>query len=214
LPKPEYKDTKGINSFIKKLNESGYIVCYNHPYWSLQTLDDYRELDGLFATEIFNYTCFNRVGIDGNQTQVYDTMLRLGKRVFCIASDDNHNKFPLDSPYNDSFGGWVMIKAGELSYEAIMTAIKKGDFYASAGPEISELYIENNKVVIKCSSAVRITMNTAGRRAGIVNAPEGETVTGAEFEIDPMDIYFRLEVTDEKGKRANSRAYFLDEIME
>lgn len=213
LPKPEYRDKEGINSFIRELSRSGFLVCYNHPYWSLQTMDDYSALDGLFATEIFNYTCYHRVGIDGNQTQVYDTMLRRGARLFCVATDDNHNKFPLDSPYNDSFGGYIMIKAGELTYNAVMAAIQKGDFYASAGPAINELTVENNKVMIKCSPAVRITLNTAGRHGGVVNAPENEVVTAAEFDIDPTDIYFRLEVTDERGRRANTRAYFLDDII-
>ncbi len=212
LPKPEYTDKDGVNRFIRQLNENGFKVCYNHPYWSLQTMDDYRSLEGLFAAEIFNYTCYHRVGIDGNQTQVYDTLLRLGKRLYCVATDDNHNKLPMDGPYNDSFGGFIMIKAGELTYPAIMAAIQKGDFYTSAGPAITELTIEDNKVTLKCSPAVRITLSTAGRHGGVVNAPEAETVTAADFDIDPTDIYFRLEVTDERGRRANTRAYFLDEL--
>ena len=39
-----------------------------------------------------------------------------------------------------------MIKAESLSYESIINALKKGDFYASCGPEIYDLYIEDNKV--------------------------------------------------------------------
>jgi len=212
LPKPDYKDTASINRFIKKLNESNYIVCYNHPYWSLQTLDDYRELEGLFASEIYNYSAYIGDGIDGNQTQVYDTLLRLGKRISCIASDDNHDKNPIGHPQNDSFGGFIMVKAESLDYDTIMKAIQKGEFYASAGPAIEELYVEDNIAKIKCSPAVRITVNTAGRRAGVVNAPEGETITAAEFNIDPRDRYIRFEVMDERGRRANSRAYFLDEL--
>lgn len=212
LPKPDYKDTAAINRFIQKLNESGYLVCYNHPYWSMQTLDDYRELEGLFGMEIFNYSAYIGDGIDGNQTQVYETMLRLGKRLFCLATDDNHDRKPIGHPHNDSFGGFIMIKAESLDYGTVMKALQAGSFYASAGPAIEELYAEDGVAKIKCSPAVRITMNTAGRRGGVVNAPEGNTVTGAEFTIDPRDRYIRFEVMDERGRRANSRAYFLDEL--
>ena len=212
LPKPAYEDMEGINDFIAKLISSGFIVCYNHPYWSLQTLDDYRELKGIFACEIFNYGAFNLDGIDGNQTHVYDTLLRLGNRLGCIAADDNHNKEPFDHPLNSSFGGFIMVKAGELTYDSIMTAIQNGNYYASAGPEIYELYVADNTVNLSCSPAVRITCTTAGRRGDVVNAVGGELPIQAQFVLDASDIYFRLEVTDEQGKRANTRAYFLDEF--
>jgi len=210
ITKPEYEDIEGINEFILRLNSSGFIVCYNHPYWSLQTMDDYRELKGIFASEIFNFGAFNLDGLDGNQTQVYDTLLRLGNRISCIAADDNHNRSTFDHPLNDSFGGFIMIKAACLDYGTVMQAIQNGDFYASAGPEIEALCLEDNTVSIICSPAVRITYTTAGRRGKVANAVGGEMLTQAQFNIDPSDIYFRLEVTDEQGRRANSRAYFLD----
>ena len=39
------------------MNRLGFLCCYNHPYWSLQTLDDYKNLRGLFAMEIYNHGC-------------------------------------------------------------------------------------------------------------------------------------------------------------
>lgn len=212
LPKPAYEDIDGINKFIDSLNNTGFIVCYNHPYWSLQTLDDYRDLKGVFASEIFNYGAFNIDGIDGNQTQVYDSLLRLGNRISCIASDDNHNRSAFDHPLNDSFGGFIIIKAARLDYDTVMHAVQNGEYYASAGPEIKEFYLEGNTVSITCSPAVRISFGTAGRRGMLANAVGGKLLTQAQFSIDPTDIYFRLEVTDDRGKRANTRAYFIDEL--
>lgn len=212
LPKPAYGDMAAINGFIEELNSSGFIVCYNHPYWSLQTLDDYRALKGLFASEIFNYGAYNLDGIDGNQAQVYDTLLRLGNRIGCVAADDNHNRSAFDHPLNDSFGGWVMVKAEQLDYKTIMSALVNGDYYASAGPVIESLVVEDNTVAITCSEAVRITCTTAGRHGQAANAVGGQRLTQARFDIHPSDIYIRLEVTDERGRRANSRAYFLNEI--
>lgn len=212
LPKPAYGDMPAINRFIQKLNDSGFLVCYNHPYWSLQTMDDYRSLDGLFAVEILNYGAYNGDGVDGEQAHVYDTMLRLGKRLCCVAADDNHNRRPLDHPQSDSFGGFVMIKAENLDYTSVMTALKNGDFYASSGPEIYALYAQDGRIHVRCSPAIRISLQTAGRRCGSVVAREGETFSEAAFEFLPKDRYIRIEVTDRQGKRANSRAYFTEEL--
>ena len=213
-PKPAYGDKAGINDYIAELRRRGFAAIYNHPYWSLQTLDDYRSLQGLDAMEIFNFTCYQRAGIDGNQTQVYDTLLRRGRRIGCVASDDNHNKFPFDDPMNDSFGGFVMIQAAKLEYGEVMRAFTAGDYYASAGPLIESLSVAGSEVLIACSPAVRITMNTAGRHSGVATAREGETLTQARFAFDTGDVFIRLEVTDAAGRRANTRAYFLDELRE
>lgn len=35
-----------------------------------------------------------------------------------------------------------MIKAGSLSYDAVINGLVKGHFYSSMGPEIKELYVE------------------------------------------------------------------------
>lgn len=213
LPLPEYKDLKGINRFIQRLRDNGFIVCYNHPFWSLQTLDDYRDLEGLFGMEIFNYASRINDGITGNETNVYDTMLRQGKRLYCLAADDNHNGNPIGHPQCDSFGGFIMVKAVSLDYDTIIQAIQNGDFYASAGPLIEELTVENNIVTIKCSPVVRVAMTTGSRRGSSVNTLEGETMSCAEFAVDPKDTFIRFELIDERGKQANSRAYFLDEFM-
>ncbi len=210
--KPEYDDIDAINDYIAKLNKQGFLVCYNHPYWSLQTLDDYRHLKGIFACEIFNYCSYMVDGIDGNNTHVYDTLLRLGHRIYCMATDDNHNRGVSGVSFADSFGGFIMIKAEELTYSCIMNAIQKGDFYASAGPEINELWVEDNTVTVTSSPCAHIALSTSGRRGERIVADDCKPLEHAVFKLNPADTFFRLEVTDEKGLRANTRAYFLDEI--
>jgi len=104
-----------------------------------------------------------------------------------------------------------MVKAENLDYKTIMAALQNGDYYASSGPAIESLSIENDTVSISCSEAVRITCTTAGRHGQAANAVGSGRLTHAKFEIDPSDVYIRLEVVDAQGARANSRAYFLDE---
>lgn len=212
LPLPVYGDIEGINDFIQELNDSGFIVCYNHPNWSLQTAYDYKDLKGIFAMEIYNHSAAHG-GIDGNQVIPYDTLLREGNKIFCIAADDNHDTYPIGHPENDSFGGFIMIKAGSLDYHTIIKALRAGSFYASMGPEIKELHVEDARLFIKCSDVKSICMTTAGRRTETEHAPKGATIDSASFEILQKDKYVRIQITDNSGLRANTNSYFVEDIL-
>ena len=107
-----------------------------------------------------------------------------------------------------------MIKAEKLEYSAIIEALDNGNFYASEGPEITELYYEDGRVYIKCSDAAQINCTLGRRKSGIVMCKEGEELTSASFAIVPEDVYFRLTVTDKSGKHATTNAYFVDEILD
>ena len=91
-------------------------------------------------------------------------------------------------------------------------ALATGELYASQGPEIKELYLENGIVHVECSDAVKIVLQTDNRLILQERAPEGESINSADFEIDDKNKYFRITVTDAKGKHANTNAYFMDEL--
>lgn len=195
----------GINKLIKCANDNGFFVCYNHPRWSLENYGDYKDYDGLWGVEIFNYGC-GTGGLYDYDINVYDDFLRDDKRLFASCGDDNHS-------IEHCFGAFVCVNAENLSYKSIIDGLLNGNFYSSMGPEITELYTENNKVYIKCSNAKQISLSTRGRRTASVLAPEGEYVSQAEFELLESDEYFRLDIIDEKGRRANTQAYYLSDII-
>lgn len=200
-----------INSSIARARAAGFFITYNHPVWSLDDYRQYSQYEGMHAMEIYNHDCqvFN---YNGYVPEIYDDMLRQGKRIFAVAADDNHNDYSRDSYAFDSLGGFVMIKAERLEYEAITDALFRGDFYASTGPEIYELYIEDSKIKVKTSNATSIGMSTNRRSAKNKFAKVGSFITEAEFPIDLNDKYFRITVNDGKGGHAHTRAYFTDEI--
>ena len=199
---------ESISKFMTLGREQGFFVTYNHPVWSLERYEDYINYNGMHAFEIQNYGCVVDGFFEYNE-QIYDEMLGKGKRIFALATDDNHNH----TGNTDSFGGFIMIKADELEYGKITDALLKGNFYASEGPEILELYIEDGEIVGKCAPAKEIRFNTGTRAHAFNIAKEGEFVTECRMKLDPRDKYVRLTVTDHTGKHANSNAYFLDEIL-
>lgn len=194
-----------INDMIKQGRENGFFVTYNHPAWSLEALNEYGGYRGMNAMEICNYGCVEAGYTDYNEKE-YDDMLRGGEKIFCVATDDNHNG------RQDSFGGFTVINADKLDYRTITKALENGDFYASQGPKIYELWYENGKIGIKCSEAASVRINTGVRRCSVVYAEDGKPVTEAEFDVLDKDNYVRITVTDFTGKHANTNAYFVQDL--
>ncbi len=195
-----------INEMIAAGRENGFFVTYNHPVWSLEDYADYTAYRGMNAMEMVNYGCVAGGYPDYNERE-YDDMLRAGNRIFCTATDDNHNHG------NDSFGGFTMIQAERLSYEALTDALVAGQFYSSEGPEIYSLFYEDGKIHIECSPAASVRLNTGVRRAELRLAEGEKGVTEAAFDVQDTDEYVRLTVTGFDGKHANTNAYFVDELM-
>lgn len=196
---------------MKMCRDAGFFVTYNHPTWSLEDYTDYMNFHGMHAFEIFNGSCIC-AGFDDYNPRVYDDMLRGGERIYCIGADDNHNFRPVEARRCDSGWAWTTVNAEKLDYKTVTQALLDGDFYASEGPEIYELWYEDGKVHVKCSDADRINYNTGRRCARTVLCDEGATLTEATFEISPEDVYFRLTITDKKGKHACTNAYFIDTL--
>jgi hypothetical protein len=58
--------------------------------------------------------------------------------MYGIAVDDAHNYRALDSQHPNPFRGWVRVRARELSAEALVEAMERGDFYGSSGVELED----------------------------------------------------------------------------
>lgn len=210
LVERRYSDLEYINGYIDRMNQLGFLGCYNHPYWSLQTHEDYEGLRGLWAMEIYNHGC-EHDGMYGFNPQVYDEMLRTGQRLCALATDDNHNWQPFGDPFCDSFGGFVMIKAPRLEYGAIMEALEQKNFYFSMGPQIHEAYIRDGKLVVKTSPVEKIFVIQQGRDCYKKAAPIGETITEAEFDLTGREGYIRVQIRDSRGVYAGTNCFWMDE---
>ena len=159
----------------------------------------------MHAMEIYNNEC-QLVGAEDYNARVYDDMLRGGKKLFCVATDDVHAKVSIG-------GGFVMIKADKLEYKTITNALLNGEFYSSTGPEIKELYVEDGILHVKTSPAKIIALSTEHRRYDKVRGDFGATVSEGAFKIFDHDGYIRITVIDEQGNRANTNAYFVEDLL-
>ena len=202
-----------INRFIATAKEDGYIVTLNHPVWSMEQHEQVFAYEGFFSMEMCNFSAFQS-GLCEYNSNLYDMLLRQGKRIFTHSADDNHNERGLGNPGDDSFGGFAMVNTADdaLTYDGVIASLERGDFYSSMGPTISSLTLENGEAVLTCSEAVRIAMIFGGKDTRAVYPEHDDAfVTEARFAIPDKAPYIRFSVTDARGRHADTRGYFRDE---
>ena len=204
---------EGMNALVNRAHELGFLVSLNHPNWSLITAEDYLGYKGFDFIEVYNTGCVR----SGQHTDeaAYNDLMKSGERTFCVATDDNHNAAGFEGPRSDSFGGWTMISADKLSYGDIMNALEAGNFYATSGPEIYSISLddsgEEGLIKIECSPASKAYLITQGRRNARFFNEDESPFTEASFKLYPQDVRFRIRVDDEFGNSAWSQIYDIPE---
>lgn len=193
---------------------AGAFVAIAHPAWSQLRIGDGRALQAAHAVEIYNHGC--AVETDrGDGFYLLDELVNEGRRLTAIATDDAHFKH---GDY-DAFGGFVEVKAESLDPEALLEALKAGQFYASQGPRILDVDVSRDEVRVDCSPAHSISLLTGTSRA---LSRIGKNITTATFEVANVERtawvnpgatkWFRIVVIDHAGKRAWTNPIWLDEL--
>lgn len=187
-----------FNDKVACLKRAGALVVLAHPCWMGNTVADALR-HGFDGVEVYNHIC-NYLNGKSLATYHYDRMLEADPGALAFSVDDAH--LQPGQPYD---GGWIMVAAAAASKEAVMEAIRAGNFYSSQGPVIESIAADERGIHVHTGPAayIRITDNSCwGSRV----YEGGEPVTEAEFEIDRECAYVRLEVEDEYGRLAWTNA--------
>ena len=190
------------------LRERGCITMYNHPVWSRVEPEEFINTNGLWALEIFNYDTVNESNT-GYDSVSWDLFLRRGTRINATATDDNHN----EGLFDDSCGGWIMVKAEELSHEAIVKNMIEGNYYSSSGPEIYSWEIKDGVARVECSDVYRIDFfvgNHVNDGRAVLSGDFEKTISSAEYRLKGDEDYIRVQCTDKYGRTAWSNPFYED----
>lgn len=191
----------------KELIGMGFIVMYNHPVWSRVTEDEFTKTEGIFGLEIFNYNTENESGT-GHDTRTWDSMLRDGKKIWGVATDDNHN----EGKFDDAFGGFIMVQAPFLSHDNIIENMLAGNYYSSSGPEIFDWGVCDDMVYVKCSKVAKVNFiagNGVSDGASVLSGSVKEKIESAEYKLNGYETYVRVECIDRYGRTAWTNPIFL-----
>lgn len=190
---------KAAQELSDYLKSKGCFTTYNHPIWSRVDVDEVRNLEGIWAMEIYNYATVNECG-EGEDTVFWDAMLRSGRDIFAFASDDNHN----GGVYPESFGGYVMVQAETLTHENIVNGLLEGNYYSSNGAHITQWGIKDEMVYVEAPEMERVNFifgGSVGSSRTIV-AEQGIPLTRVECPMRGKEGYVRIEIVDMHGKKA------------
>jgi hypothetical protein len=201
---PHFKPVPGSESaadLAQRARDAGAFVAIAHPHWSGMTDTDARTITAAHAVEVYNHGCI----VDNDRGEGFVTLehlLNAGRRLNLIAADDAHFNTP------DHFGGWVMVKARENSPEALLAALKSGEFYSSTGPEINDIRFTHDGIEVDCSSAVTIIVQGNGTSMATLH---GDSMTSSKMSLDRLanSPWLRVTVIDRAGKRAWSNPIWL-----
>ena len=187
-----------------RAKEQGAFISLPHPQWTGVSTQDASTIEDFDAIEIHNEGHTNDSD-RGNGWFLADLMATAGHRFSVTAADDAHfNARP------DSFGGWIMVKAESLEPEALLEAMKHGRYYASTGPEIHNVGLTDDEIVVECSPAEVVMV---GGHASTCRYKRESGMTRAVFPMAPFgNAFARITVIDKHGKKAWTSPIWLDEL--
>ena len=190
------------------IDSAGGVAYLAHPRWTGAGVTEMLDAPGVCGIEVFNAGCELECsrGLAGDY---WDNVLSHGRRCFGLATDDSH------MPGFDSGHAWTLVRTEERSATAVTDALREGRFYASHGPEITDVEVNSSVTVTMspCASAAliagphdgsRVNAGRLGQRyhGEILEQTTEGAITRARLERPRTAGWARIEVTDGSGHRA------------
>jgi len=196
----------GVQAVIDWAREHGGEAIIGHPYYSGMDARELAEWDNYLGVEIFNTGC-HFLG-RGYSTVHWDGLLSRGRSVWGFATDDAHHTIEEDQPM-DTAQAWIMVKAPELTREALLASMRRGLFYSSWGPDIYEVSMSDGVIRARTSPAKVISFVTDSWWGHSSFAMDGGTRTEAIYRPEGTERFVRVECHDADGRSAWSNPVFL-----
>jgi hypothetical protein len=208
---------------IAAIRTAGGLAQVNHPNWRWSVrLDDLAEIPDSTLLEIANaHTGVNNGGgVDETGRRapsaeaLWDSLLTRGKLLFAVADDDSHSfKLANADDYQLTRPGraWVMVRAESLTTAAILSSLRRGDFYSSTGIAFRELETNDREVRLVIQPVDQyddrvFTTEFIGSGGKVLTTVHGRS---AAYHIHGDEGYVRARVTDSNGRNAWTQAVTL-----
>jgi len=206
LPRTGVSRLDVLQKNIAAIREVFALPQINHPNfgWALKGAD-LATVEGTALLEIWNgHPQVNNLG-GGDVPSVeamWDEALTAGRRLFAVAADDAHHFKRLDDPAAAAPNrGWVVVRSRDLTQNAILDGMRRGDFYASTGVTLSDVQASATqlRVVIAAAGTAKYRVQFIGT-GGRVLAETTEAT--AQYTFKGNEQYVRARITDSNGKMA------------
>ncbi len=203
----EWQDGSSVVDVLQRnvdaIRAADGIPHINHPNfdWAI-TMDELAQVRNNRLFELYNgHPNVNNNGGGGvpGLEEVWDSILSRGILLFGIAVDDAHFfKQPWNRRISRPGQAWVVVRAGRLNADDLLSALERGDFYASTGVELSDYEVTSRGITITVEpfggTKHRVEFIGEGGRVleEAIDSPATYTFRGDE-------AYVRAKVIDSNG---------------
>jgi len=187
----------------------------NHPNFGYGiSTEDLKQLNGERFFEVYNgHPAVNNEGDDTHvDTETMWDLINIhyykeGKPLlFGVATDDSHRYHTFSSKDSNTGRGWVMVNAKKLDTDYLISAMEKGDFYASTGVYLKNLNTDQKQVslAVDPEPGVHYEINFLGHQKGAEDVVVLKKVQGtsASYTYQKEDIFVRARI-DSDAKKDN-----------
>jgi hypothetical protein len=140
--------------------------------------------------------------------------------MYGVAADDAHffKTPPLPTAMSTPGRAWVMVRSARFTEDAIVSAMERGDFYASTGVELAEYQVTETGVSLRIAAFMqsRYRVLFIGREGRVLREvavspalPEAATTLSAVRQAAPVryewkgdEGYVRVKIIDSNGLMA------------
>ena len=205
---------------VDAIRAAGGVPQINHPNfrWSVP-LTEMLNLPDSVLFEVWNGhpLVYNEGGIDSTGVEMpstearWDTLLTRGKVIFGVADDDSHYFRAEGSDNHDQprpGRGWIMVRADTLSPSAILSSIRRGDFYASTGVTLRDYRADDRSIQLEIAPASdrRYLTEFVGSGGRVLARRYGAS---ARYDLTGSESYVRARIRDSSGRMAWTQAVFV-----
>lgn len=206
-----------IDAVLEQREETGEPMFphINHPNfgWSI-TAEDLKKLEGERFFEVYNgHPLVHNEGdsLRSGTEQMWDEvithyLLEDKPVLYGIAVDDAHHYREMSTDHANPGRGWIQVKSEELSPDSLITAIERGDFYASTGVRLNNFQFDGStlSVEIAAEEDVSYTTQFIGTKVDSLNQTGQifKTVNGtdASYTLKGDEMYVRAKIESDKRK--------------
>jgi len=213
--KPQHGNSiiETLQNNIDAIVNAGGIAQINHPKrkWSFTDAEISQTKNArLLEVYNFNYASnnFSAGGALGME-EIWDRLLSGGFLLYGVASDDAHYYISEFRPGKANPGtAWIMVKAKELSLQAIVQALENGNFYMTIGVLLKDVIITENEYIIEIEQNYdrKYTTYFIGKDGKILQEVYG---TKAVYKFAGDELYVRARIFASSGEFACTQPIFL-----
>jgi len=202
-----------LQNNVDAILNNGGIAQINHPNWKWSFNDvEMSQLKNVRLLEIYNfsYNCNNfAAGGTPGMEEIWDRLLSKGILMYGVACDDAHHYIGEFSRRKENPGtAWIMVRAKELTPQAIVKAIENGDFYATIGVLLKDVTITEQEYIVEIEQEGdnKYTTYFIGRDTKILKEDYG---TRAVYQFKGDELYVRARIFASSGEFACTQPVFV-----